>query len=57
MVKSAKEIAASCVGDQLFHRIFDKPEESIRRALEQSTCEFMNNLRAVINGFDESLKL
>lgn len=57
IVKSARDIAASCVGDQLFHRIFNKPDESIRRALKQQNCQSMNNLRAVINDFEASLKL
>lgn len=55
-MQPAKKIASSCVGDQLFRRIFDKPDESIRRALEQSTCEPMKNLWAAINDFEDSLR-
>lgn len=55
-MQSAKKIASSCVGDQLFRRIFDKPDESIRRTLEQSTCEPMKKLWAAINDFEDSLR-
>lgn len=57
IVNFARNISESCVKDRTFRRIFDEPDECIRRHLEESKCQPMKNFQTAIDRFEASLQL